>query len=146
MSERAIVGIVVGIAIVGLAGLGLYWWASVAQSRVYEMRSRVTEVMLVASGCKDAVTAFYAENRRMPNGEVRCRSGSDNVSNPDIANGVITLAAIGPLAQKLAAKESGTGLRYAPVCAGPCNGAQIVAWDCKSGTTIDRRFLPAACR
>jgi hypothetical protein len=147
MSERAIVRIVVGITLAGLAWLALYWWASVAEHRVIEMRSRVTQVVRAATACRDAVAAFYAANRRMPSGgEAQCPPESVNVSKPAVAGGVITLAATGALAQKLAANESGTQLRYAPSCRGPCNGAPIATWDCKSGTTIDPRYLPAGCR
>ena len=60
------------------------------------------------------------------------------------------LNAAGGLGTQLTGNASGTALIYTPMCGTPasttCTGAALTQWDCKTGTTILPKYLPAVCR
>ena len=123
---------------------------SVGRYADYTTRSKVTDLVNVAGVCKTSVAEFYQERRRMPAGEAEAQCGAlqGTYSSPArVKDGVITVQAAGKLKAELEGFGSGIELRYTPRCTGgSCNGASIEAWDCKTGTTIQPRHLPAMCR
>jgi hypothetical protein len=145
--NRILIGFGVLLAL-GVAWLAMFWIASVDDNHQRLVRSRASELYAVAGLCKTAVAQYYAARKRMPADEkdAGCESGTDNVTAPRVANGVVTAAAQGKLAQALTEEKSGLSFTYTPVCGGTCDGGPITAWDCKSATTIEPRFRPASCR
>ena len=113
----------------------------------FTIRSKVTELINAAGVCKTSVAEFYQSKGTLPatGTEAGCSSdGTANSGAPTVAAGVITVAAAGGLATQLTGNGSGTNLVYTPTVAGV--GAPITAWDCKTGTTISGKYLPAVCR
>jgi len=116
----------------------------------YIARGQVSELAAVASSCKGHVAEFYQARGRMPADQTEvpeCKGTYANAEAPRVKDGVITVAATPRLRSRLEAHQSGWELHSSPTCeGGPCTGKPIVAWDCRSGTTIAKRFLPEACR
>jgi hypothetical protein len=143
--------ILVAIAIVAALGMGwlaAFWIASAQDNQRLLMRSRATELYAIADLCKKAVAEHYAAQKRMPANEKEagCEAGTENVAPSRVAGGVVTTVARGKLAKSLTDEGSGIAFTYTPACNGACDGRPIAAWDCKSATTIERSFRPAACR
>jgi hypothetical protein len=115
----------------------------------FNLRTRVVELIYAADACKIQVAEYYqAHGVFAPSLESGCSTAggaewSPATVNPN--NGAITVSAAGGLATGLTGFGSGTDLVYTPVLAGGA-GSAIVGWDCKTGTTIAARFLPAACQ
>ena len=108
----------------------------------YIVRSKVTELVNAAGVCKTSVAEFHQTQNRMPNtnAESGCSTaGTANSAPPQVNGGTITVAAVGTLA----AQAPGNFV-YTPVIG--ATSPAICAWDCSTGTTINAKFLPAACR
>ena len=116
----------------------------------YTVRSKVTELLNSAGVCKTSVAEYYQSKGTMPATETDAGCSTDGTANataPKVKVGVITVSAGGGLKTQLTGNASGTDLLYTPTCtAGACNGAAIIAWDCKTGTTVTPKYLPASCR
>ncbi len=71
-------------------------------------------------------------------------SGTVNAAAPTVDDntGIITVVAAGKLNTQLVGNSSGTSLKFTPVI----TAASITGWDCKTGTTVSPKFLPATCR
>ncbi len=114
----------------------------------FTIRSKVTELINAAGVCKTSVAEYYQAKGVMPGAtDSGCSTiGTANSAFPVVAagTGVIGVTAAGGLALQLTGNVSGTLLTYTPVTAGA--GAAITAWDCKTGTTITAKYLPATCR
>jgi len=133
----------------------------------FATRSQVSEMMVVASACKNNIAEFYADKGRWPavratgvlNGEDGCStSNTSKVLAPAIlASGVVEVDAnpLGPLAPKLGAASllhmapsdgvtPGTLVMPIPGTATEAIGEWIC--DATAGTTILTKFLPAQCR
>jgi type IV pilus assembly protein PilA len=115
----------------------------------FTIRSKVTELINAAGVCKTSVAEFYQATGAFPGAaNSGCSTdGTSNSSPPTVAagTGVITVSAAGGLATQLTGNASGTDLTYTPTLAGAA-GSAIIAWDCKTGTTIAAKYLPAVCR
>ena len=108
----------------------------------YTIRSKVTEVINAAGVCKTSVAEFHQTQGKMPANltEAGCSdAGTANSAAPAVANGVITVATAGGLAAQAAGN-----LVYTPVVG--ATSKAICAWDCATGTTLNQKYLPAACR
>ena len=144
--------ILIAFAIVGALGiawLAAFWIASAEDNQRRLMRSRATELYAIADLCRKAVGEHYTWHKRMPANEKEagCEAGTENVAPSRVADGVVTTLARGKLAKLLNDEGSGIAFTYTPACNGACDGARpIAAWECKSATTIERSFRPAACR
>ena len=141
-----VIGVVVLVAIIWLGG---YWWGSMRQLEIVQLRSRVGAMMKVADKCRAAVEEYYAQRGRMPRSDedVSCTSDTPHAAKPRVAAGVVTVEAAGQFSEALQHKKSGTTLQYAPQCdTGFCVSTPIVSWNCSSGTTIEAIYRPAACR
>jgi type IV pilus assembly protein PilA len=114
----------------------------------FTIRSKVTELINSAGVCKTSVAEYYQAKGAFPGAtDSGCSTdGTANSTAPAVTagTGVITVTAAGGLATQLTGNNSGTNLVYTPTVAQP--GAPITAWDCKSGTTIMGKYLPAVCR
>jgi len=115
----------------------------------FTIRSKVTELINAAGVCKTSVAEYYQSKGQMPGAaDSGCSTvGTANSGAPVVAagTGVITVSAAGGLATQLTGNASGTDLNYTPTLAGAA-GSAIIAWDCKTGTTIAAKYLPAVCR
>jgi type IV pilus assembly protein PilA len=114
----------------------------------FTIRSKVTELINAAGVCKTSVSEYYQAKGQFPGAaDSGCSTdGTANSAAPTVTagTGVILVAAAGGLATQLTGNNSGTNLSYTPTVAAP--GAPITAWDCKTGTTILGKYLPAVCR
>jgi type IV pilus assembly protein PilA len=115
----------------------------------FTIRSKVTELINAAGVCKTSVAEYYQAKGTFPGAtDSGCSTvGTANSNAPIVAagTGVIAVNAGGGLATQLTGNASGTLLNYTPTLAGGA-GSAIVAWDCKTGTTITAKYLPATCR
>jgi type IV pilus assembly protein PilA len=121
----------------------------------FTVRAKVTDLVNNAAICKSGVTEYYNAKGVMPGtaAEAGCiESGTVNSSAPTVAaGGIVTVTALGQLAIQLTASGSGTTLNFNPMCSGvPCaaNGTsgKLTSWDCKTGSLIQAKYLPPACR
>jgi len=115
----------------------------------FTIRSRVTELINAAGVCKTSIAEFYQAKGSFPLGtaDSGCSTVGTASSAPPVvaALGVIAVDSAGTLTTQLTGNASGTTLTYTPTLAGGA-GSAITAWDCKTGTTITAKYLPATCR
>jgi type IV pilus assembly protein PilA len=121
----------------------------------YTVRSRVTELVNAAGVCKTGVAEFYQAKGLMPadQTEAGCSDkGTASAKAPTVAaGGIINVDADTTLGTQLAANASGINFKYNPMCNGvacAANGSSgaLTEWDCKTGTTVKAKYLPAQCR
>ncbi|HUQ29378.1 MAG TPA: pilin [Usitatibacter sp.] len=139
----------IGLAVAAVVVLfGLYWYLWAREMNTYKVRSKVTEIAMVAGLCKTAVAEYYAARRRMPANaaDAGCGPATSNVTAPRVVQGEVSASAQGELARMLADEGSGTSITYKPVCGGACSEGAPATWECKSATDIDPRFRPSSCR
>jgi len=115
----------------------------------FTIRSKVTELINAAGVCKTSVAEYYQAKGAFPGAaDSGCSTvGTANSTAPTVAanTGVISVDAAGGLSTQLSGNASGTTLTYTPQLAGGA-GSAIQGWDCKTGTTIAAKYLPATCR
>ena len=115
----------------------------------FTIRSKVTELINAAGVCKTSVAEYYQAKGVFPGAaDSGCSTvGTANSAAPVVAagTGVISVSAGGGLSTQLTGNASGTLLNYTPTLAGGA-GSAITEWDCKAGTTITAKYLPATCR
>ena len=121
----------------------------------YTIRSKVTELVNAAGVCKTGVAEYYQSKGKMPANidEAGCSDkGTANASNPTVAaGGIINVKAITTLGTQLTANGSGVDFFYNPLCnAAACaadgSSGALTEWDCKTGTLVKAKYLPAQCR
>ena len=121
----------------------------------YTVRSKVTELVNAAGVCKTGVAEFYQSKGLMPADETEAGcsdKGTAAASPPTVgAGGIINVNASATLATQLTANASGTAFKYNPMCNGvacAANGSSgaLTEWDCKTGTLVKSKYLPAQCR
>ena len=121
----------------------------------YTIRSKVTELVNAAGVCKTGVAEFYQSKGKMPvdTNEAGCSDkGTAAASAPVVAaGGIINVLATGTLMTQLVANGSGIDFKYNPMCNGAACAADgssgaLTEWDCKTGTTVKSKYLPAQCR
>ena len=121
----------------------------------YTVRSRVTELVNAAGVCKTGVAEFYQAKGLMPvdTTEAGCSDkGTAAAKAPTVAaGGIISVDADATLATQLSGNGSGTKFLYNPMCSGAAcaaNGSSgaLTEWNCKTGTTVKAKYLPAQCR
>jgi type IV pilus assembly protein PilA len=121
----------------------------------YTIRSKVTELVNAAGVCKTGVAEYYQSKGAMPanTDQAGCSDkGTANSGAPVVAaGGIIDVTAAGGLATQLTANASGTVFKYNPMCNGAACAADgssgaLTEWDCKTGTLVKPKYLPAACR
>jgi type IV pilus assembly protein PilA len=121
----------------------------------YTIRSKVTELVNAAGVCKTGVAEYYQSKGTMPasRADAGCSDiGTANTTPPDVsAGGLIAVNASGSLATQLTANGSGTALIYNPICgAAACapdgSSGALTEWNCITGTTVTKKYLPAQCR
>ena len=112
------------------------------------MRDKVTAMINVAAACKASVAKYYQAHGVFPGNETQagCSSeGAEDVRAPKVgAMGEVTVSAAGTLATQI----KGGVFGFKPMTAGA--GQPITAWACSAAlgapTTIEQKYLPAACR
>jgi type IV pilus assembly protein PilA len=121
----------------------------------YTVRSRVTELVNAAGVCKTGVAEFYQAKGLMPADETEAGcsdKGTASAKAPTVlAGGIINVEADATLATQLTGNASGTTFAYNPMCSGAAcaaNGSSggLTEWDCKTGTNVTAKYLPAQCR
>jgi type IV pilus assembly protein PilA len=140
-SGFTLIELMIAVAIVGILSA-----IAIPAYQDFTIRSKVTELIHGASACKASVQEYFnSQGVFPPAGSAGCSTdGTANAGAPSVNadTGVITVTARGPLGLRLAGNGSGTTIQYTPVI----NGASITAWDCKTGTTVTPKYLPATCR
>ena len=115
----------------------------------YIVRSKVTELINAAGVCKTSVAEYYQTKGVMPGDATAAGCSTDGTVNsaaPTVAAGVITVQAAGTLDTQLKA-NGGDLFLYTPVLAkAGVAGSPITSWDCATGTTVAKKYLPAVCR
>ena len=121
----------------------------------YTIRSKVTELVNAAGVCKTGVAEYYQSKGKMPatTDEAGCSDkGTASASAPTVgAGGIIDVSATGTLSTQLVANASGVIFKYNPMCTGAACAADgssgaLTEWDCKTGTLVKSKYLPAQCR
>ena len=121
----------------------------------YTIRSKVTELVNAAGVCKTGVAEYYQSKGKMPatRDEAGCSdAGTVNAGPPNVtAGGIIDVTAGGNLATQLVANVSGVLFKYNPYCSGAACAADgssgaLTEWNCKVGTLVKAKYLPAQCR
>jgi type IV pilus assembly protein PilA len=121
----------------------------------YTIRSKVTELVNAAGVCKTGVAEYYQSKGKMPANvdEAGCSDkGTVNAGAPNVtAGGIIDVSAGGNLQTQLVANVSGILFKYNPMCSGAACAADgssgaLTEWDCKTGTLVKAKYLPAQCR
>lgn len=106
----------------------------------YITRSKVTELVTVASACKASVSEYAQSQDTLPAslGQAGCSNVSTaKIASLDVANGVITVVAgagITPATGNFVLVPTFTSNTGAPI-----------TWDCTT-STIQKKYLPANCR
>ena len=136
-----------------VAILGILAAIAIPAYQDYTMRSKIVELLNMASTCKASVQDYYQTKSKMPptTADAGCINLSTaNAKAPAITDGLIEIKATGGLAAQLLGAGTGTSLVFTPMCGDPatpvCMGGPIAAWDCKLNSTITGRFLPGECR
>lgn len=110
----------------------------------YITRSKVTELVTAADACKVGVAEYFQTQASLPadNSAAGCSSnGTQYISTLVVANGVITVTASSGLTRSFATASNNTFV-LSPVS----TGASVpLGWVC-TGSTIDKKYLPANCR
>jgi len=115
----------------------------------YTVRSKVSEIMLAASGMKTDIAEWYQTKGTMPpNSSISVGTSSKYVRSVRW-NGTQIVAEGNTVAAGGDPKLAGLLLTFTASTAPPIGAGQI-DWKCgyqgASGTTIDRKYLPAVCK
>ena len=112
----------------------------------YTIRAQVSEGLSLSGGAKAAISEFTMDTGRFPSDNTTAGVSDaaeitgKYVSNVEVVDGVITVTYDGPDAHaQLAGKE---------IMLTPTTTAGSVDWECAagSGTPVDSKHLPSACR
>jgi type IV pilus assembly protein PilA len=140
-SGFTLIELMIAVAIVGILSA-----IAIPAYQDFTIRAKVTELIQGASACKASLQEYFnSQGFFPPAGSAGCSTDSTaNVGAPSVSadTGVITVTATGPLGLRLTGNGSGTIVQYTPII----KGASITAWDCKTGTTVSPKYLPATCR
>ena len=112
----------------------------------YIARSKVTELATAADACKASVSEYAQSQNALPADltAAGCTSAqTDYVQSLDVAAGVITVTAGGTKAASLPSGVNGKTLVMSPTLSATDG---TVVWECKTGSTITPKYLPANCR
>jgi type IV pilus assembly protein PilA len=106
----------------------------------YVSRSKVTEIILAGDSCKNSVVEYYQTmDRTLPssNAAAGCNAPATQYINTltVTTNGVVTVGS----------KISNASGNYVLTPAMNTSDNSILDWNC-TGSTIDKKFLPANCR
>ncbi|RLK57061.1 type IV pilus assembly protein PilA [Stenotrophomonas rhizophila] len=112
----------------------------------YVARAQVSEAMTLSSGAKTAVTEYYADKGAFPTANADAGLAAAASINGKYVESV-TVGTAGAITAKLkgagsvSAKVAGKNFVLTPDDAGGS-----ITWDCKTGGSIDPKFLPSSCR
>ena len=105
----------------------------------YITRSKVTELVVQADGCKTAVAEFYSANAALPtdSSAAGCTSQATTyAAGLTVANGVITVTGT-------SAVPTGTDIVLTPTAASGATDQPLI-WTCS--TSGQKKYVPANCR
>ena len=136
-----LIEIMIVVAIIGILSA-----VAIPAYQDFTIRSKVTEMIHGASACKTSVQEFFNTHGVWPTAaRAGCATvGTLNASAPTVedSTGVVKVNAAGKLNTQLAGNLSGTEITFTPVV----TKATVTGWDCKTGTTVMPKYLPATCR
>ena len=135
-----------------VAIIGLLAAVALPAYQSYTVRARMSEVILAASSCRQAITEAFASAPVLPTaGNWNCEqtsasSASRYVASIDTDNaGMVTVTV-----QNISTDTNGKKLTMRPVKddgSTPALGDRIYQWICGgTGTDIDTKYLPGSCR
>jgi type IV pilus assembly protein PilA len=111
----------------------------------YTIRAQVTEGMSLSTGAKAAVWDFMSNTGRFPRNNASAGLATSTsikgsyVSSVDVTDGKILIAFQEPGAN--------AAIRNQALSLSPITFSGSIAWTCSgSGTTLDGKYLPTACR
>ncbi|MGD8642339.1 MAG: pilin [Gammaproteobacteria bacterium] len=109
----------------------------------YTVRTKISEIILVADSAKTNITDYYMSAGRMPTSTVAANINTDTAQSNFIgAIAFSTTASTATITYSVA--NLGTTGDIALVGTASSNG---LAWDCgTAATTVDTRYLPLNCR
>jgi type IV pilus assembly protein PilA len=111
----------------------------------YIVRSKVSEGVLMADGCKTSVAEYYQSNGRVPPN--LASSGCDTVQTVYVKSLSVTAGVI-DVTMSSDPGLSTAGLSHFMLKPTSTTIDQPLTWSCSSaaGTTIPAKYLPAKCR
>ena len=139
-----LIELMIVVAIIGiLASVALPAYQS------YTVRAKMSEVVLAASTCRQAITEVFASASSLPGaGNWNCEAagGSKYVASVTTDdNGVVTVTIA-----NISTDTNGKKLTLIPLKtdgSAPIVGDKIGQWVCGgAGTDVDRKYLPGSCR
>ncbi len=139
-----LIELMIVVAIIGiLASVALPAYQS------YTVRAKMSEVVLAASTCRQAITEVFASASSLPGaGNWNCESTGGSKYVASVAtddNGVVTVTVA-----NISTDTNGKKLTIVPLKTDgstPVLGDKIGQWVCGgAGTDIDRKYLPGSCR
>jgi type IV pilus assembly protein PilA len=142
-----LIELMIVVAIVGLLAA-----IALPAYRDYTIRAKLTEVVLAASACRDAISEGYESNTTSPGADAwGCEFGKSKyvqVVNTDV-NGVISATA-----QNIAPDVNGKAVSMFPFIGGVAAnaatmmGESVTEWRCGPATVngVALKYLPAICR
>jgi|SRR5437868_8060735 len=139
-----LIELMIVVAIIGiLASVALPAYQS------YTVRAKMSEVVLAASTCRQAITEVFASAASLPganNWNCEATGGSKYVTSVTTDdNGVVTVTIT-----NISSDTNGKKLTIVPLKTDgstPVLGDKIGQWVCGgTGTDVDRKYLPGSCR
>jgi uncharacterized membrane protein YhaH (DUF805 family)/Tfp pilus assembly protein PilE len=133
--------VLVCVAALGVPMIGILAAVAIPAYADYTVRARVSEVLLVGSASRTAISEHYARTGKLPAtaaelpqqpGPGESKYGSASLG----ANGVVTLTLAAPTGQQFAGKT---------ILLQPKVDGNALSWDCTGGT-LEPKYRPGSCR
>lgn len=128
-----------------VAIIGILAAVAIPAYQDYITRSKVTELVTAASSCKASVSDYFQSQNALPD-DTEAAGCSNNatqyVASLAVVDGEITVTASTDLA---AAFETAANNTYVLTPDESAGASAPLAWSC-TGSTIDKKYLPANCR
>jgi type IV pilus assembly protein PilA len=132
-----------------VAIIGIIAAIALPQYQSYTIRAKLSEVVLAASTCRQAITETFASAASLPGANNwNCESAGGSKYVASVAtddNGGVTVTV-----QNISSDTNGKKLTLIPLKTdgtAPAVGDKIGQWLCGgTGTDVDRKYLPGSCR
>jgi type IV pilus assembly protein PilA len=132
-----------------VAIIGLLASIAVPAYQSYTIRTKMTEVIIAGSACRQAITEAFASSTVLPTaGNWNCEQSGNSkyvasVVTDDAGNVTMTV-------QNISSDTNGKKVTMRPLKSdgtSPSLGDRIYQWSCGgTGTDVNPQYLPASCR